>query len=100
MVCKNCGADLKPGIKYCLNCGYYLDEDDDKTEQNDSLSDISDDVSSDNSDSTFDDFGEDLNEQKKSKRKKNDYDRYAYIWSINPNNCNFFYCYDCFFNKW
>ena len=70
MVCKNCGADLKPGIKYCLNCGYYLDEDDDKTEQNDSLSDISDDVSSDNSDSTFDDFGEDLNEQKKSKRKK------------------------------
>lgn len=70
MVCKNCGADLKPGIKYCLNCGYYLDEDDDKTEQNDSLSDISDDVSSDNSDSTFDDFGEDLKEQKKSKRKK------------------------------
>ena len=70
MVCKNCGADLKPGIKYCLNCGYYLDEDDDKTEQNDSLSDISDDVLSDNSDSTFDDFGEDLNEQKKSKRKK------------------------------
>ncbi len=70
MVCKNCGADLKPGIKYCLNCGYYLDEDDDKTEQNDSLSDISDDVLSDNSDSTFDDFGEDLKEQKKSKRKK------------------------------
>ena len=28
MVCKNCGADLKPGIKYCLNCGYYIDEDD------------------------------------------------------------------------
>ena len=26
MVCKNCGADLKPGIKYCLNCGYYIDE--------------------------------------------------------------------------
>ena len=28
MVCKNCGADLKPGIKYCLNCGYYIDEED------------------------------------------------------------------------
>ena len=26
MVCKNCGADLKPGIKYCLNCGYYIDD--------------------------------------------------------------------------
>ena len=28
MVCKNCGADLKPGIKYCLECGCYLDDDD------------------------------------------------------------------------
>ena len=28
MVCKNCGADLKPGVKYCLNCGSYIDEDD------------------------------------------------------------------------
>lgn len=27
MVCKNCGADLKPGIKYCLECGNYIDED-------------------------------------------------------------------------
>ena len=26
MVCKNCGADLKPGIKYCLECGNYIDE--------------------------------------------------------------------------
>ena len=29
MVCKNCGADLKPGIKYCLECGSYLDDEDD-----------------------------------------------------------------------
>ena len=29
MVCKNCGADLKPGIKYCLECGSYLEDDDD-----------------------------------------------------------------------
>ncbi len=28
MVCKNCGADLKPGIKYCLECGNYVDDDD------------------------------------------------------------------------
>ncbi len=27
MVCKNCGADLKPGIKYCLECGNYVDDD-------------------------------------------------------------------------
>ena len=27
MVCRNCGADLKPGIKYCLECGNYIDED-------------------------------------------------------------------------
>ena len=26
MVCRNCGADLKPGIKYCLECGNYIDE--------------------------------------------------------------------------
>lgn len=29
MVCKNCGADLKPGIKYCLECGSYIDEEED-----------------------------------------------------------------------
>lgn len=28
MVCKNCGADLKPGVKYCLNCGSYIDDED------------------------------------------------------------------------
>lgn len=28
MRCKNCGADLKPGIKYCLECGSFLDEED------------------------------------------------------------------------
>ena len=41
MVCKNCGADLKPGIKYCLNCGYYID-DSDLEEMNNSSSDTSD----------------------------------------------------------
>lgn len=45
MVCKNCGADLKPGVKYCLNCGSYIDEDDivEETEENESLIDITDD---------------------------------------------------------
>ena len=33
MVCKNCGADLKPGIKYCLECGGYLDDNDDEDEE-------------------------------------------------------------------
>ncbi len=32
MVCKNCGADLKPGIKYCLECGSYIDDEDDDEE--------------------------------------------------------------------
>lgn len=28
MVCKNCGADLKPGSKYCLECGNYIEDED------------------------------------------------------------------------
>ena len=32
MVCRNCGADLKPGIKYCLECGSYIDEEEDEDE--------------------------------------------------------------------
>lgn len=34
MRCRNCGADLKPGINYCLECGSFLDEED--TSNNDS----------------------------------------------------------------
>lgn len=34
MRCRNCGADLKPGINYCLECGSFLDEED--THNNDS----------------------------------------------------------------
>ena len=40
MVCRNCGADLKPGIKYCLECGSYLDDDDDDDEEQGSSGDI------------------------------------------------------------
>ena len=35
MVCKNCGADLKPGVKYCLNCGNYIDDEDEAEKLND-----------------------------------------------------------------
>lgn len=28
MVCKNCGAELKPGSMYCLECGSYVDDGD------------------------------------------------------------------------
>mgnify|MGYP007070240046 CR=1 FL=1 len=33
MVCKNCGADLKPGIKYCLECGSYVDDEEEELEE-------------------------------------------------------------------
>lgn len=29
MQCPNCGTDLKPGTKFCFNCGYYLEEESD-----------------------------------------------------------------------
>lgn len=32
MECPNCGAKLKPGAKVCLNCGYYLNDDDKKND--------------------------------------------------------------------
>ena len=35
MVCKNCGADLKPGVKYCLNCGNYIEDDEETDEEKD-----------------------------------------------------------------
>ncbi|MBP5678789.1 MAG: zinc ribbon domain-containing protein [Bacilli bacterium] len=41
MVCKNCGADLKPGIKYCLECGSYLEDDDEDEEFDDESGELS-----------------------------------------------------------
>ena len=41
MVCKNCGADLKPGIKYCLECGNYIDDDDSFDVSSDSSNEMS-----------------------------------------------------------
>ena len=70
MVCKNCGADLKPGIKYCLNCGNYIDEDDnedDVSETEDSLS-LSD-LQNNNSDDDNYSFDQPEDKTKKKKRK-------------------------------
>lgn len=80
MVCKNCGADLKPGVKYCLNCGSYIDEDDivEEVEENESLIDITDDgeVSNEigNDDINFDNIptieADEVVEKPKKKRKR------------------------------
>lgn len=40
MVCKNCGADLKPGIKYCLECGNYIDDEDEMFDVSDSSNEM------------------------------------------------------------
>ena len=75
MVCKNCGADLKPGIKYCLNCGYYIDEEDgDSKEESLSLDDIDLSTNTDGEDSklVFDEYADDSSKtvSKKSRKKK------------------------------
>ena len=41
MVCKNCGADLKPNTKYCLECGSYIDDDDDDEGKTSDLGELS-----------------------------------------------------------
>ena len=67
MVCKNCGADLKPGVKYCLNCGSYID-DEDIVEEPESLIDITDDDNSDIEDIPT--VEEDVVEETPKKKKK------------------------------
>lgn len=75
MVCKNCGADLKPGIKYCLNCGNYIDEEDnDELSESDdslSLSDLQNDMSDNDKKIDFDDnYSFDNSEEKVGSKKK------------------------------
>lgn len=79
MVCKNCGADLKPGIKYCLNCGEYIDDEDEKdngesgVEDSLSLSDLQNDVSEDDKKLELDDeysFEEGKTENSKKRKMK------------------------------
>ena len=46
MQCPNCGCDLKPGAKFCFNCGFYLDNGEDEKKEDISsgkLNDIPDD---------------------------------------------------------
>ena len=52
MFCKNCGADLKPGIKYCLNCGNYLEEEDEEIEEKEDFVESVDEEEKDDTDKT------------------------------------------------
>ena len=72
MVCKNCGADLKPGIKYCLNCGNYIDEDEiTEVDDSSSLSDLQSDISDNDKKIEFDDnYSFTESEEKSTKKKK------------------------------
>ena len=72
MVCKNCGADLKPGIKYCLNCGNYIDEDEiSEVDDSSSLSDLQSDISDNDKKIEFDDnYSFTESEEKSTKKKK------------------------------
>ena len=86
MVCKNCGADLKPGVKYCLNCGNYIDDEDAPEEQEEdsiNLDDLGNDYSDENdSKLSFDDS--DMEEEepaqpaKKRRRKMSTQDMLIY----------------------
>lgn len=74
MQCPNCGTDLKPGTKFCFNCGYYLDENDDdfdsvKDTDRENNSDLEDD-----SDSSFgtNDIDFDSDDNSKNNKKKFD----------------------------
>ena len=44
MVCKNCGADLKPGIKYCLECGSYIEDEDEELEEEETKEEVIEDL--------------------------------------------------------
>ncbi len=66
MVCKNCGADLKPGIKYCLECGSYIDEEEE--EETEELSDEDKELSTDYAPV---ELGEEVPKKKKKRKKLN-----------------------------
>ena len=71
MVCRNCGADLKPGVKYCLNCGSYIDDEDDMTEEEpkEDLIEIQDSPSIDDIPMVEEDIVEEKPKKKRKKRK-------------------------------
>lgn len=68
MQCPNCGCDLKPGAKFCFNCGFYLDNGEDEKKEDISsgkLNDIPDDSI---------DFSEDDSSFNTSKKQKKTFD--------------------------
>ncbi len=71
MTCKNCGADLKPGIKYCLECGNYIDEEDNKNYDMDIMDMV------DNNKPI--EFGEEIDVPKKKKNKLKTSDLIIYL---------------------
>lgn len=65
MQCPNCGCDLKPGARFCFNCGYYLDDGDEEKKE-DTTSDKLDDIPDDSVDFSEDDSSFDTPKKKKS----------------------------------
>lgn len=65
MQCPNCGCDLKPGARFCFNCGYYLDDGDEEKKE-DTTSDKLDDIPDDYVDFSEDDSSFDTPKKKKS----------------------------------
>lgn len=77
MTCKNCGADLKPGIKYCLECGEYIEEDNDDMSTDEAM-----DMVFDNTDSSSTDYSEPVPKTKKKKTKMSDLIIYIALGSV------------------
>lgn len=76
MVCKNCGSDLKPGVKYCLNCGNYLDDEEIEENKAQEVDELDLDVSDGEDESTeeayqfgFDELTPDESTDKKNKKE-------------------------------
>ncbi len=71
MQCPNCGTDLKPGTKFCFNCGYYLEEESD--DNSDTVLDNQEDTDTVLTDSNTEEFKfstDDFDEKRKKKTRK------------------------------
>ena len=76
MQCPNCGCDLKPGAKFCFNCGFYLDDGEEEKKE-DTASDKLDDIPDDSIDFSEDDSSFDT--PKKKKKSFNFKDNIVYV---------------------
>lgn len=70
MVCRNCGADLKPGIKYCLECGSYLEEEEETSDEEEQML-------ADEESTSYESIGSKSKKKRKSKLTTGDYVIYA-----------------------